>query len=150
MTSLFQMYDNTVELRKVSAVAKEDSFTTPSYFLNVLNLVSSFDICFYKDKFDETIRDEAYKFTTIVNLKLINYNLIYMVRRAFSRNTNYHFPDYCYQMFSKFYDPEVREYVALNQHTPKPILEQLTDDNSYYVSSVARMSLAQIQEQNKN
>ena len=79
MTSLFQMYDNTVELRKVSAVAKEDSFTTPSYFLNVLNLVSSFDICFYKDKFDETILDEAYKFTTIVNLILINYDLIYMM-----------------------------------------------------------------------
>lgn len=151
MTSLFQMYDNTVKLRKVSAVAKEeDSFTTPSYFLNVLSLVSSFDICFYKDKFDETIRDEAYKFTTIVNRKLINYNLIYMVRRSFDSNPYYHFPEYCYQMFSKFYDPEVREYVAANLHIPKPILEELTNDDSFYVSSIARNRLATILRENKN
>lgn len=148
--NLFQMYNNIVELCKVSAVAKEDSFTTPSYFLNVLELVSSFDICFSKTPDNHKVREEATKFVKEVNLKLFNYNLIYMVRRSFNINTNYHFPDYCYQMFSKFFDAEVREFVALNQHTPKPILEQLTHDKSYYVSSVARTNLARIQEQNKN
>jgi hypothetical protein len=150
MMSLFQMYNNIAELRKVSAVAKEDSFHTPSYFLNVLGLVSSFDVCFYKDKFDAKLRDEAYEFTKIVNRKLFNYNLIYMVHRAFDLNTNYHFPDYCYQMFSKFYDPEVREFVAANLHIPKTILEQLVNDDSYYVSSIARNKLANILRQNKN
>jgi hypothetical protein len=53
-------------------------------------------------------------------------------------------------MFSKFYDPEVREYVAENQHIPKPILEQLIDDKSYFVRSAARNNLIRIQEQNEN
>ena len=144
------MYNNTVELHKVSAAVKDDSFTTPLYFLNLLNLVSSFDVFFYKDKFDATIRDEAYEFTSYVNRKLRNYNLIYMVRRSFDSNPYYQFPEYYYQMFSKFYDSEVREYVAANLHIPKPILEQLTNDDSYYVSSVARNRLATIQRQNKN
>ena len=150
MMSLFQMYNNIVELGKLSTVAKEDSYHTPSYFLDVLNLVSSFDVFFYKDKFDAKLRDEAHEFTNIVHRKLRNYSLIYMVRRAFDQNTNYHFPDYCYQMFSKFYDPEVREYVAANLHIPKTILEQLANDNSYYVSSVARNRLVTILRQNKN
>lgn len=150
MTSLFQMYNNTVELHKVSAVAKEDSFNTPSYFLNLLDLVSSFDVFFYKDKFDATIRDEAYEFANYVNRKFCNYNLIYMVRRSFDSNPYYHFPEYCYQMFSKFYDPEVREYVAANIHIPKPILEELTNDDSFYVSSIARNRLATILRENKN
>jgi hypothetical protein len=53
-------------------------------------------------------------------------------------------------MFSKFYDPEVREYVAANLHIPKTILEQLVNDDSYYVSSVARNRLVTILRQNKD
>jgi len=148
--SLFQMYNNTVELRKVSDTITSDSFTNPSYFLNILNLVSSFDICFHKDKYDETQQEETDKFIRYINRKLSTYNLLYLVRTPFILNKEYQFSDYFYQRFSKFFHADVRECVAENQHIPRTILEQLIDDNSYFVRSAARNNLIRIQEQNEN
>jgi hypothetical protein len=150
MMSLFEIYTNTVELRKVSDTITSDSFTNPSYFLNILNLVSSFDICFHKDTYDETLQEETDKFIRYINRRLSNYNLLYLVRTPFILNKEYQFSDYFYQLFSKFFDADVRECVAENQHIPRTILEQLIDDKSYFVRSAARNNLIRIQEQNEN
>jgi uncharacterized protein YdaL len=150
MMSLFEIYTNTVELRKVSDTITSDSFTNPSYFLNILNLVSNFDICFHKDTYDETLQEETDKFIRYINRRLSNYNLLYLVRTPFILNKEYQFSDYFYQLFSKFFDADVRECVAENQHIPRTILEQLIDDKSYFVRSAARNNLIRIQEQNEN
>jgi hypothetical protein len=156
--SLFEIYTNTVELRKVSDTITSDSFTNPSYFLNILNLVSSFDICFHKDtsvdtlvsSYDETLQEETDKFIRYINRQLSTYSLLYLVRTPFILNKEYQFSDYFYQLFSKFFDADVRECVAENQHIPRTILEQLIDDKSYFVRSAARNNLIRIQEQNEN
>lgn len=147
---LFQMYEDTTVLSNMTNSLYDLNYPVNSeLYPQILNIISRFDELFYDTTTitsdTNKFYDDAVTLARVINRRLNMVGLGRLVYKIFCKTTtsNAYSKD-IYKRYSQFFDPEVREKLASDKDAPLEVLENLSMDTAYYVSSAARETIRRI------
>lgn len=148
--STFKMYEDVMLLKNMTNSLYDLDYPLDSeLYPQILNIISRFDELFY----DHTsITSETNKFlgdALTLNMFITRYldiiTLGRLVYKIFLKTTSSNtYQKDTYERYSQFFDSEVREQLARDTNTPLEVLENLQNDNGYYIRYYARETIQRI------